>query len=130
MDVANSVNFTFELTFLTRKSYIELFLVTGTLAWATVWFVFGEGWNFWRGPWFRLVLIAVIAWGSSIAFQAMTSLPQMLAPLIIGILVRNIGYLDMREFAEIDAFLRYEKTIYAHLSDGDAVLLLNNPFIY
>lgn len=61
------------------------------------------------GPWFRLITVAGTAWASGQVFHGLTGFPPLLAALLTGILARNLGYLDMREYYEIDVFLRYKK---------------------
>ncbi|CAB3249884.1 unnamed protein product [Arctia plantaginis] len=80
-------------------------LVLGLGTWGLLWCAFGEDWN-WNGRWTRLAFVGGLAWAAGEAFQMCTSLPPLLAALVIGILARNFEFLDMREYTEIDAFLR------------------------
>ncbi|XP_073941634.1 sodium/hydrogen exchanger 9B1-like isoform X2 [Choristoneura fumiferana] len=79
--------------------------ILGVMMWGLLWCAWGPGWR-WDGPWVRLGAVAVVGWSSGQALQALTTMPPLLAALLTGILARNIGFLDMRDFIEIDGFLR------------------------
>lgn len=81
-------------------------MFVGVMVWGLLWCAWGPGWR-WDGPWFRLGAVAVVGWASGQVLQALTTMPPLLAALLTGILARNIGFLDMRDFIEIDGFLRY-----------------------
>ncbi|XP_063839247.1 sodium/hydrogen exchanger 9B1-like isoform X1 [Ostrinia nubilalis] len=85
-------------------NYLTLTII-GLSLWGALWCLWGEGWSI-QGAWFRLALVAVIAWASGQALQALTLLPPLLAALLTGILARNLGFLDMNEFTDVDMFLR------------------------
>ncbi|CAH2066541.1 unnamed protein product, partial [Iphiclides podalirius] len=84
--------------------YLTL-VVIGILTWGLLWSAFGNNWR-WDGPWFRIAAVAVVAWGSGLLFQELTTLPPLLAALLTGIFARHFGILDMRHHINIDAFLR------------------------
>ncbi|XP_026324141.1 sodium/hydrogen exchanger 9B1-like [Hyposmocoma kahamanoa] len=84
--------------------FLTLF-VLGLILWGLLWCAFGDNWR-WDGPWFRLAAVAVVAWSSGQLLHGFTTLPPLLAALLTGILARNFNILDMRDFIEIDAFLR------------------------
>lgn len=77
----------------------------GLLTWGLLWCAFGDEWRL-DGRWFRLTIVAVIAWGSGEILQELTTLPPLLAALITGILARHMEILDMRHYTHIDGFLR------------------------
>ncbi|KAM3959028.1 putative SLC9B1-like protein SLC9B1P1, partial [Aphomia sociella] len=80
-------------------------VILGTSVWGLLWCAWGENWS-WSGPWFRLTAVAVVGWASGEALNKLTTLPSLLAALLTGIIARNWGILDMREYTDIDAFLR------------------------
>ncbi|XP_063376142.1 sodium/hydrogen exchanger 9B2-like isoform X2 [Cydia fagiglandana] len=80
-------------------------IILGLMAWGLAWSQWGDGWE-WGGKWFKIGLVAAVAWGSGQALQALTTMPGMLAALFTGILAQNTGFLDMRDYIEIDGFLR------------------------
>ncbi|CAK1603268.1 unnamed protein product [Parnassius mnemosyne] len=84
--------------------YLTLGII-GTLTWGLLWCAFGNGWR-WDGQWFRLTAVALVAWGSGLLLQELTTLPPLLAALLTGICARQFGILDMRSYPEIDLFLR------------------------
>lgn len=83
---------------------ITLFIL-GVLLWGMVWCTWGPNWA-WNGVWFRISAIAALGWFASYAFNKITNMPAMLAALLVGVLARNLGYLDMRNHLEVDIFLR------------------------
>ncbi|XP_041970146.1 sodium/hydrogen exchanger 9B1-like isoform X2 [Aricia agestis] len=84
--------------------YVTLIII-GIISWGLLCCAFGEEW-FWQGKWFRLVAVAVVAWGSGLLLQEATTLPPLLAALITGMLARHFGFLDMHDHMHIDSFLR------------------------
>ncbi|KAJ0181767.1 hypothetical protein K1T71_002489 [Dendrolimus kikuchii] len=80
-------------------------LILGLLVWGLLWVSWGDNWSL-DGKWFRLTIVAVIAWSSGQVLQGLTTLPPLIAALLTGILARHLNYLDMREFTHIDGFLR------------------------
>ncbi|RVE42721.1 hypothetical protein evm_012633 [Chilo suppressalis] len=85
-------------------NYLSLIFI-GLLTWGLLWCSLGDEWG-WDGQWFRLAVVAIAAWASGQALQALTTLPPMLAALLTGILARNIGFLDMNQYTNVDSFLR------------------------
>lgn len=83
----------------------KIFTTTGLGTWGLLWCAFGDDWS-WNGRWTRLAFVGGLAWAAGDAFQMCTSLPPLLAALMTGIIARNLEFLDMREYTEIDAFLR------------------------
>ncbi|XP_068621560.1 sodium/hydrogen exchanger 9B2-like isoform X2 [Battus philenor] len=79
--------------------------VIGILTWGTLWCAFDDNWG-WGGPYFRLAAVAAVAWVSGLLFQELTTLPPLLAALLTGIFARHFGFLDMRQYSNIDGFLR------------------------
>ncbi|KAJ2953555.1 hypothetical protein O0L34_g1157 [Tuta absoluta] len=88
----------------TFSHYTCLFIL-GLIIWGLLWIAFGDSWR-WDGPWFRMAAVGVVAWASGRLLNGLTTLPPLLAALLIGILARHFEVLDMREFMHIDAFLR------------------------
>ncbi|CAK1549820.1 unnamed protein product [Leptosia nina] len=84
--------------------YITL-LIIGLCVWGMLWCIWGDGWS-WNGQWFRITIVGVVAWGSGLILQEITTLPPLLAALFTGILARYVGFLDMRHHIEVDMFLR------------------------
>ncbi|XP_053605076.1 sodium/hydrogen exchanger 9B2-like isoform X2 [Plodia interpunctella] len=84
--------------------FTTLFIL-GLCVWGFLWSSCGSSWN-WNGEYFRLVLVGVVAWGSGLVLQRLTSLPPLLAALLTGILARYLNLLDMRQYTNIDGFLR------------------------
>lgn len=83
----------------------KLTCVPGLNLWGLIWCAFGDNWR-WDGPWFRMAAVAVGAWSSGQLLHGITTLPPLLAALLTGIFARNFNILDMRDYTEIDAFLR------------------------
>ncbi|CAG9099624.1 unnamed protein product [Plutella xylostella] len=74
-------------------------------SWGLLYCAFGSDWR-WDGPWSRLALVAAVAWGGGRLLQATTTLPALLAALATGIVATNLDFLDMRDYSEVDVFLR------------------------
>lgn len=92
-----------------RKSFVCHHIITlfppGLVLWGLIWCAFGDNWR-WDGPWFRLAAVAVVAWSTGQLLHGFTTLPPLLAAILTGIFARNFNILDMRDFLDIDAFLR------------------------
>ncbi|XP_045765238.1 uncharacterized protein LOC123867292 [Maniola jurtina] len=88
----------------TVAHYVTLVLL-GLLTWGILWCAWGNNWAF-EGKWFHLTIVAVIAWASGLILQELTTLPPLLAALLTGMLARHLGFIDMRHYPDIDAFLR------------------------
>nr|XP_026487747.1 sodium/hydrogen exchanger 9B1-like isoform X1 [Vanessa tameamea] len=84
--------------------YITL-IILGALTWGYLWYTWGDSWGV-KGQWFRLAIVAIIAWVSGLILQETTTLPPALAALLTGILARHLGFVDMRAFPHVDTFLR------------------------
>ncbi|XP_013200451.1 sodium/hydrogen exchanger 9B2 isoform X2 [Amyelois transitella] len=80
-------------------------LILGICTWGVLWVGWGSSWG-WNGEYFVLALVAIVAWGSGLLLQELTSLPPLLAALLTGILARYLNVLDMRQYTDIDGFLR------------------------
>ncbi|KAF9812089.1 hypothetical protein SFRURICE_021446 [Spodoptera frugiperda] len=77
----------------------------GLASWAVLWCAFGDEWS-WNGRWFKPAVVVAIAWATGELLQMTTTLPPLLAALLTGMIARNIGYLDMRHYTEVDSFMR------------------------
>ncbi|XP_059048942.1 sodium/hydrogen exchanger 9B2-like isoform X2 [Achroia grisella] len=80
-------------------------IILGTSVWGLMWCAWGDNWKL-GGPWFRLAAVAVIGWASGQMLHELTTLPPLLAALLTGIIARHWNILDMREYSDIDIFLR------------------------
>ncbi|XP_026738097.1 sodium/hydrogen exchanger 9B1-like isoform X1 [Trichoplusia ni] len=82
-----------------------ILVILGLASWGLLWCAFGEEWS-WNGRWFKPAVVAAIAFAAGEFLQMTTSLPPLLAAILTGITARNVGYLDMREYTELDSFMR------------------------
>ncbi|KAL4704069.1 hypothetical protein ACJJTC_001991 [Scirpophaga incertulas] len=100
-------------------------VIIGLLTWCLLWNLYGDDWA-WNGQWFRLLVVAVAAWTFGQVFEAVTTLPPFLGALLTGIFIRNIGFLDMNQYTQLDTSLR---KIYPVIILGKASLGWNLTFM-
>lgn len=80
-------------------------LFTGSLSWGILSATWGRDLK-WNGAVFKVAIVPVIAFIAGHLFTNLTTLPPQPIELLVGILARHLGYLDMREHEDIDSILR------------------------
>lgn len=87
--------------------YLMLCLLPGILVWVTIWIIMGDtaapG-----GQLFMLSILTIVAYFGGILLMKITTLPALIGMLFIGIIMKNIGFVEFDEdYQHVTSYIRY-----------------------